>query len=666
MSRRPVQEHPASRPYAPHPQSAEGFVHYRPAPAPGYYPRHPVMHLDLDTPAATKPSRRPDSKDLATTGGPQAQIITRLNRIEGNVHQLTTDVASVRSESRGAVAQIAQVLQKSHELSIARLKRVEKILGMGPEMKDQKTLLDRFDLLSFAVEELLERVKDPEANLPDGPLHHDMATSPFKRTYADAGIFTKTPTKPRLSSVAESQVALRSGLFSLSPTDVSPTDFFRKSFCVHYRFADDGSFPPKNLIDRRQTPFRGIVSQPIPKPTFTSVSPVARALVPADWDQRYDPSQQPFSFNPDQSSEGMEAYSVLSKQSSSIDGTIASLRQAAIGDRFVPSMSTPFRSTSVHPISPAPPGSPSQSPRQIPPFPSTIMLLAPLPPARPALSRSPTVEAEDVELKSPSADTLQEELSVLDMMGSPQSEMHSNIASPAPWRPRASASRHVAPCVPSVCVICTIEHGYPAPPSESERRSISVRLKKRKAKAQEAGTTQEQGPPPKRRKSKAGLGLSAKQEKARKKIKKVKAEGDPVMWPEMTPEEDVDPEFVGKFIGCDRKKCERWYHFACLGIGPGDSRLEGEFLCPVCCDKFFVPCGIFGRYTKLSSTHGRVSLWLVFWEGRDWEPTRPSDEAVEEFERRAAEEGINLDDDSVSCIMLSEAREGGVNNPELI
>jgi hypothetical protein len=70
----------------------------------------------------------------------------------------------VRSESRGAVAQIAQVLQKSHELSIARLKRVEKILGMGPEMKDQKTLLDRFDLLSFAVEELLERVKDPEAN----------------------------------------------------------------------------------------------------------------------------------------------------------------------------------------------------------------------------------------------------------------------------------------------------------------------------------------------------------------------------------------------------------------------------------------------------------------------------------------------------------------------
>jgi hypothetical protein len=69
-----------------------------------------------------------------------------------------------------------------------------------------------------------------------------------------------------------------------------------------------------------------------------------------------------------------------------------------------------------------------------------------------------------------------------------------------------------------------------------------------------------------------------------------------------------------------------------------------------------------------------LSRWLIRctcalrykWEDATWEPTRPSDEAVEEFERRAAEEGINLDDDSVSCIMLSEAREGGVNDPELI
>ncbi|KAJ7319106.1 hypothetical protein DFH08DRAFT_891548 [Mycena albidolilacea] len=607
-----------------------------------------------------------------------------------------------------------------------------------------------------------------------------MATSPFKRTYADAGIFSKTPIKPRLSSVA-------AGSSSSSPTDVSPTDASSENRFASTIVADDGSIPTKKSGRQEADALvEETVSLPIPKPTFTSVSPVARALVPADWDQRYDPSQQPFSFNPDQSPEGMETYTVLSKQSPSTDGTIASLRQAVVGDRFVPSMSTPFRSTSVHPISPAPPGSPPQSPRQITPFPVHdyaspprdddtressvgVHFLPPLPPARSALSRSPTVEAEDVELKSPSADTLQEELSVLDMMGSPRSETHSNIASPAPWRPRAESQPPVpssvspppmqlpqtspprlrlsipgssssgpfrdrspstpsrqgsaypsaadlfddpfmsplSPSTPSQVMSRPVSPAsassvlwnmdIPVPPPESERRSISMRSKKRKAKAQEAATTQEQGPPPKRRKSKAGLGPSAKQEKARKKIKKVKAEGDPVMWPEMTLEEDVVSEFVGKFIGCDR--CERWYHFTCLGIGPGDSRLEGEFLCPLCVaghalppegskdddgseaqcsrpgcpiqDKFFVPAGIFGRYTKLSSTHGRVSLWLVFWEGykwedATWEPTRPSDEAVEEFERRAAEEGINLDDDSVSCIMLSEAREGGVNDPELI
>lgn len=154
---------------------------------------------------------------------------------------------------------------------------------------------------------------NPSPSVPDGPLHHDMATSPFKRTYADAGIFSKTPTKPRLSSVAgqslvslllpESKVALRSGLFSLSDRYFSDRCCFRKSFCVHYRcvflgsylipayrgaVADDGSIPTKKS-DRQEADalFGGIVSQPIPKPTFTSVSPVARALVPADWDQRY-------------------------------------------------------------------------------------------------------------------------------------------------------------------------------------------------------------------------------------------------------------------------------------------------------------------------------------------------------------------------------------------
>ncbi|KAF7344576.1 Flavin-containing monooxygenase FMO GS-OX3 [Mycena sanguinolenta] len=172
-----------------------------------------------------------------------------------------------------------------------------------------------------------------------------------------------------------------------------------------------------------------------------------------------------------------------------------------------------------------------------------------------------------------------------------------------------------------------------------------------------------------------------------------------------------DPEFVGQFIGCD--KCERWYHYMCMAVVPGDSRLDGTFFLPaLCCwssvspcysildapsncsltdplppkesvdegaaeqcsrpdcpvqDKFFELEGVFGRYTKLSSTHGRVQCWLVFWKGykwkdATWEPTRQADWAVEEFERRAVEEGFDLDDDS--CIILDEAKEGGVQNPE--
>ncbi|KAJ7485381.1 hypothetical protein FB451DRAFT_55492 [Mycena latifolia] len=92
----------------------------------------------------------------------------RMTRLETAV---STDISSGRHEARKCVGLIAEVLQKSHSIQLARLKRLENILGMGLDMQDDKTLLNRFDLLSFAVEDLLERVKDPEANVPV-PIHH--------------------------------------------------------------------------------------------------------------------------------------------------------------------------------------------------------------------------------------------------------------------------------------------------------------------------------------------------------------------------------------------------------------------------------------------------------------------------------------------------------------
>lgn len=105
-------------------------------------------------------------------------------------------------------------------------------------------------------------------------------------------------------------------------------------------------------------------------------------------------------------------------------------------------------------------------------------------------------------------------------------------------------------------------------------------------------------------------------------------------------------------------------------------------------EKFFEPEGVFGRHTKLDSTYGRVNQWLVFWKGcvhhckdlsyadhsliwarykwsdATWEPAPPSEEAVKVFTERAAKEGLDLDDDNLTCIMLAEAEEGGAKNPD--
>jgi hypothetical protein len=193
---------------------APGPVYYH-TPPPGYgpAPAHPAP------PDATELlAQRLSATILEGLAAHQAHGDARLNRIETNLQRLSSDLSSTRQDSRAYIAQIAEVLQTSHNTQLARLKRLENILGMGPHMKDQKTLLDRFDLLSFAIEELVERVKDPEANrasssledrsqnspplVPDGPLHHDMATSPLKRVYTDAGIPPKTPSPKSTSSVA--------------------------------------------------------------------------------------------------------------------------------------------------------------------------------------------------------------------------------------------------------------------------------------------------------------------------------------------------------------------------------------------------------------------------------------------------------------------------------
>ncbi|KAJ7631928.1 hypothetical protein DFH06DRAFT_1223300 [Mycena polygramma] len=805
-----------------HPQTANAgdpsFVHYR-HPPPYYHQQNgyvPVHHPP-----------QPDATELLFQRFSQTTLdLSRSQQAHTDawMHRIESEITSARRESQESVVQIAEVLQKSHLMHLARIKRIENILGMGPEMKDQKTLLERFDLLSFAVEEIVERLKDPEANLPD-PLHHDMATSPFRRAYADVAIPPKTPTpKPRLSSIAVGP-SPNSDVFSEAQKDPEsnvpdgPLHYDMATSPFHRAYADV-AIPPKTptpkprlssmavgpspnsdvfLEDQTMVAdesiynkvggfFGDIVSRSIHKPSLAAaspVSPVARSLVPADWHEQDSVEQSP------------SPQRILA-----LNPTITSLRQETLGDRFAgPSMSTPYRSTSVHPVSPALPGSPSESPRVTPrpvdsafdddsrvrsPTPEPVQVaressvgVHDLSSKNAGLSRSPTMEPNnDVLFQSPSADTLREELSVLDMMSPSQSDASParlpladepsvpSSVTPSPMlRPKdpesspprltlsipnpPAVSRPVStppdqdpaypgpadlfdsfmsplsPSTPSempdspaaspsplssVSLVLKREAmitDISAPPSaqaSSSRPTVSVlrpyppgvnatsasappaKAKKRKAK-QEVPEAEFPDEPPSKR---ARPASSGKPEKGKRKKK-----AEAVVWPEMTPQAAVVPEFVGKFVGCDKKKCERWYHYSCLGIVPGDPRLEGTFHCPLCVaghppppstqdstaaeecsrpecpvqERFYEATGVFGRYTKLHSTHGRVYYWLVFWKGYNWyeatwEPEPPSDEAVEEFNRRAAEEGIDLDDDSVSYVMLAEAVEGGARQPE--
>ncbi|KAJ6588833.1 hypothetical protein B0H19DRAFT_221039 [Mycena capillaripes] len=819
MSRNPTSTvNPPTRAPLP-PPGGPPFVHYRPRPeGPLYRQDYAPVHHTPPPDAGELLAQRLSQRMAEILASHQAHSDARMNRLETNVQRVLTEVSSWRHESRESVVQIAEVLQKSHTLHMARLKRLENILGMGPDMEDQKTLLGRFDLLSFAVEELLERIKDPEANLPDGPLHHDMATSPFKRAYADAGVPPKSPSPgPSFSSVAVSSsmdhddVVSEHHSFSTIVADET----------VHILHKELPNQEASDLIS-------DMVSRPIPKTTFAAASPVTRSLVPADWhDQSPSPSpQRTLSFNPDRSPEGMEAFSALPSQRPPSEGTIASLREATLGNRFAgPLMSTPCRSTSVDPVSPPLSVSLPQSPRHVSPFllhaddappddhPTSPVVqdLSPtetrLSPARessigahdlPQLSiaappsptvRSPTLESDTKpELQSPSADTEREELSVRNMM-SPQSDASPipltqaesqtivpSSATPSPMLqpqvqrsppPRLTLSipnQSATPTVPPRSEISPLTRSPSAPPEQvssspnpadlfdsfmsplspstasrapspappspvarvpkrevtvpvirappsraqpsSSRPTVSVLrpyapgvnaptpgVKKRKAKPQsEPGADAKQEPPSKRarqraEKQEAGPSVKQEKEKGRKKKK--------VVWPEITPEEAVVPEFVGKLIGCDTEGCDRWYHYTCLAIVPNDSRLRSTFYCPLCAaghpvpretsaaadseecsrpgcpvqDKFYEATGIFGRHTKLHSTYGRVHRWLVFWEGYQWkdatwEPEPPSQEAMEEFNRRAVEEGIDLDDDSASVVMLAEAVEGGARDPE--
>ncbi|KAJ7100276.1 hypothetical protein B0H15DRAFT_515556 [Mycena belliarum] len=256
-------------------------------PEPGAPYPYPPLHSPLYGPYQL-PSPGVDPSDilLQKLTHSMAQIVAShhtqsdnrmTDRFEKMRQTVTSEITSLRQESRGFVAQIAEVLQTSHNIQLARLERLESILGMGPDMKDSKTLLHRFDLLSFAVEEVFERLKDPEANL-DAPIYHDMATSPMRRAYSDAAIPPKTPSpEPQNSSMAAG---------SSSPIDVFSDDSVSTAVNDSISSIFGQKLPELNApVDQDVDDESSVGNSPrdVPKSNFSAASPVTRSLVPVDW-----------------------------------------------------------------------------------------------------------------------------------------------------------------------------------------------------------------------------------------------------------------------------------------------------------------------------------------------------------------------------------------------
>ncbi|KAL4079394.1 hypothetical protein J3A83DRAFT_1087412 [Scleroderma citrinum] len=146
-----------------------------------------------------------------------------------------------------------------------------------------------------------------------------------------------------------------------------------------------------------------------------------------------------------------------------------------------------------------------------------------------------------------------------------------------------------------------------------------------------------------------------------------------------------------QFIQCDN--CGMWYHYGCVGVVEGDSRLDQKsaFVCPLCCvqtatrqtlrnrescnrpdcpevveenDGLYFVERLVGRKTVGLAGF----LWLAKWEGypmnqATWIPEGNilgDDSLIKQFEDDALKQGIDLRADA---ILMSDAVAAGCDYP---
>ncbi|KAJ7196911.1 hypothetical protein C8J57DRAFT_1546359 [Mycena rebaudengoi] len=324
----------------------------------------------------------------------RAQDDERLTRLEQSVNNLISEVAGLRRENKQSAGSFSHLLQQSaghHMRAADAITRIGHVLGTEKgSANDDQNIMHKLDKLIFDVGEVAECIRDPEANLPDGPVHNEMGTSPIKHVYADAANPRQTPSPRRhVSSVtvgssergaagsAERTTGgrkyARKTMLGSTPQTLSPRR--------HVSSVAVGSSPDPDLFSERYPSFststaveeedsqtdiqdfrKGNGSEgdsPIDSegsfPPHVTAPPVTHWLAPVDWqDQGCSPnSPEVWTYEPDRLA--------APNQPPSSDCTIASLRNASLAV----ATSTP-RFMSIHPISPALSVSPPPSPRHSP------------------------------------------------------------------------------------------------------------------------------------------------------------------------------------------------------------------------------------------------------------------------------------------------------------
>jgi TolA-binding protein len=104
---------------------------------------------------------------LTTT---QQSTSARIDQLSTTIDTLATKIGDVQKENQEQTKKVSVFLEKSNAIHTVtcrilgnRLEKLETMIGTSHDRNEKKSLSQRLDGVSFAVEELLERAKDPEA-----------------------------------------------------------------------------------------------------------------------------------------------------------------------------------------------------------------------------------------------------------------------------------------------------------------------------------------------------------------------------------------------------------------------------------------------------------------------------------------------------------------------